>query len=138
MSEEKYRMKCTVVTPECKVLEMPINEIILSMLDGKIGILPGHAPLLCELKPDAIKYKDLNWDEYHLFVDGGFAHVRDNEVIILTPSVIKPGQIESLSARKSLEDAFAMSKVGLGQAQKRQDAIERARQIMAFADTRYQ
>ncbi len=137
MSEENYRMKCLVVTPESKVLDMPINEIVLPLFDGKAGVLPGHAPMLCELKSDAIKYKDLNWDEYHLFVDGGFAHVRDGEVVILTPAVIRPGQIEAISARKALEEAFAMSTMGAGQAERRQRAIERARQIIAFVDARY-
>lgn len=127
-------MRCLVVTPEAKILDTGVQEVILSMTDGKIGILPGHAPMLCELKSEILRYKDNNWDEYQLFVDGGFAHVRDNEIIILAPAVIKPGQIEALQARKALEEAFAMPTSGPGQTDKRRVAIERAHRIMAFVE----
>ena len=134
MENEKYRMRCLVVTPESKVLDTGVQEVILSMLDGKIGIRPGHSPLLCELKSEVLRYKDSDWEEYQLFVDGGFAHVRDNEIIVLSPAVIKPGQVEALQARKTLEDAFALPSSGPGQTEKRRVAIERAHRIMAFVE----
>ncbi len=135
MSDAKYKLlKCLVVTPDGLVVDIEVAEVIIPTVEGKVGVLSGHAPMLCELKPGVFKYKDRQWDEYHLFVDGGFAHVRDNEVIILTPAVIKPGQVEALVARKALEDAFAMPS-GMGMSDSRRQAIDRAHQIMFFVET---
>lgn len=134
MSDAKYKMmKCLVVTPERKELDLQVAEVVLPTVEGKAGVLPGHAPMLCELKSDVFKYKDESWDEYHIFVDGGFVHVRDNEIIILTPAVIKPGQVEAMFARKALEEAFALPS-GPGQTDRRRLAIERAHVIMAFVE----
>ena len=134
MTDKKYSMKCLIVTPENKVLDSEVTEVVLPLHDGKAGILPGHAPLLAKLKPDIMKYKDLEWDEYVLFVDGGFAHIRNNEIVILTPKVIKPAQVEFVKARAELEQAFAMPSGSPEQVENRLKAIERARQIMAFSE----
>ncbi len=134
MSDKKYSMKCLIVTPEKKVLDSEVTEIILPLHDGKAGILPGHAPLLAKLKPDVLKYKDTEWDEYVVFVDGGFAHVCNNEIIILTPNVIKPAQVEFVKARAELEKAISLPSGSQDQVEYRLNAIERARQIMAFSE----
>ena len=134
MSDKKYSMKCIIVTPENKILDSEVTEIVLPLHDGLAGILPGHAPLLARLKPSVMRYKDLEWDEYIMFVDGGFAHIRNNEIIILTPNVYKPAQVEFVTARDELEKAFALPSITPDQVEKRMHAIERARQIMAFSE----
>ena len=135
MTDKKYSMKCQIVTPEQKVLESEVTELVMTLHDGQAGILPGHAPMLAKLKPDALRYKDLEWDEYVLFVDGGFAHVRNNEIIILTPNVIRPAQVEYIKAHAELEKAFALPSSTPAQVEYRLESIERARQIMAFSET---
>ena len=45
-------------------------------MDGYIGVLPGHAPLLSELKPGGVLSYNANGQEKVLAVYGGFVEVQ--------------------------------------------------------------
>ena len=51
---EHKKLSLEVVTPERQVLHEDVDSIQLPGLDGYLGILPGHAPLLTELGATAI------------------------------------------------------------------------------------
>ena len=41
--------KLEIVTPEAKVFSAPIDTVVIPTVDGEIGILPGHIPLLTQV-----------------------------------------------------------------------------------------
>ena len=47
-----------VVTPERQLLHETVVEVIIPGLDGELGILPGHAPLITELGIGELRYQD--------------------------------------------------------------------------------
>ena len=46
-----------VVTPERQLLRESVVEVTIPGLDGELGILPGHAPLITELGIGELSYK---------------------------------------------------------------------------------
>ena len=40
-----------IVTPEKMALETDVDSVQIPGLDGELGILPGHTPLISQLKP---------------------------------------------------------------------------------------
>jgi F-type H+-transporting ATPase subunit epsilon len=68
-----------VVTPEREVWTGPATEVIAHGVDGDVGILTGHAPLLVQLAigPLQIQHEDGTW--LRAVVDGGFLHVSTEE-----------------------------------------------------------
>ena len=68
-----------VVTPEREVWSGPATEVIAHGVDGDVGILAGHAPLLVHLAigPLQIQEEDGTW--LKAVVDGGFLHVSTEE-----------------------------------------------------------
>ena len=42
-------IELTVVTPERELLRETVVEVAIPGLEGELGILPGHAPLMTEL-----------------------------------------------------------------------------------------
>ena len=121
-------IQCSVVTPEKKVLDVQAFDVVLPAHDGLMGVLPGQAPMLCNLGTGLLRYLDSDNNKQALFVDGGFGHVHKNEVIILTREAIKPDQISLAEAEKALEQAQALSKGA-----DRTRAISRAQQLIAMA-----
>jgi F-type H+-transporting ATPase subunit epsilon len=68
-----------VVTPEREVWAGQATEVIAHGVDGDVGILSGHAPLLVHLAigPLQIQQEDGTWRR--AVADGGFLHVSTEE-----------------------------------------------------------
>jgi len=68
-----------VVTPEREVWAGPATEVVAHGVDGDVGILTGHAPLLVQLAigPLQVQEEDGTW--LKAVIDGGFLHVSTEE-----------------------------------------------------------
>ena len=81
---KRTHIKCSVITPERQVLDTAATQVIIPAHDGLIGILFNRAPLLCELGKGTLRINTVGEGEKQIPIDGGFAQVLDNEVIVLT------------------------------------------------------
>jgi F-type H+-transporting ATPase subunit epsilon len=97
-----------VVTPEREVWSGPATEVIAHGVDGDVGILTGHAPLLVQLAigPLQIQQEDGGW--LKAVVDGGFLHVSTEEgatrVDVLATNAQLESEIDVDVARRRLEE----------------------------------
>jgi F-type H+-transporting ATPase subunit epsilon len=100
-----------VVTPEREVWTGDVDELVAAGVDGYVGILGGHAPLLVQLAigPLRLKGSDGSWTE--AVVDGGFLHVSTEEGVtradVLATSAELAAEIDVEGARRRLEDLQA-------------------------------
>lgn len=78
-------LRLEIVTPERTVYDKDVNMVVARGVDGDLGILPHHIPLVTPLKIAPIKAKIGNNDEY-VAVHGGFMEVRKDKVVILAES----------------------------------------------------
>ncbi len=93
MSKAKA-VNISVITPEHKVLETSAESVVIPAHDGEIGILRNRAPLMCELGIGEMRYT-ADGKTSRLFVDGGFAQVHDNSVIVLTENALPESAIDA-------------------------------------------
>lgn len=100
-------LHCSVITPEAKVFEDDVTGVVVPAHDGEIGILHDRAPLLCKLGAGRLRVTRPS-EELSFFVDGGFAQVLDNRVIILTQRAIPVGEIDRGEASRLLDEAQRM------------------------------
>jgi F-type H+-transporting ATPase subunit epsilon len=100
-----------VVTPEREVWSGQATEVIAHGVDGDVGILSGHAPLLVHLAvgPLRIQQEDGTW--LQAVVDGGFLHVSTEEgasrVDVLATNAQLETEIDVDAARRRLEELQA-------------------------------
>jgi len=93
-----------VVTPERKVLSEEISSIIVPAIEGYLGILPNHAPMISGLEPGVVKYKVAG--EYKkMAISGGFLEVSDNKASILANTAEMAEEIDLKRAQASKERA---------------------------------
>jgi F-type H+-transporting ATPase subunit epsilon len=97
-------LELEVVTPERHVLQQSVHSIELPGLDGYLGILPGHAPLITELGIGVLNYVDGNEDHF-LTVVHGYAEVLPDRVIVLAEISERAEEINLERARAALERA---------------------------------
>jgi F-type H+-transporting ATPase subunit epsilon len=93
-----------VVTPERRVIEETVSEVQLPGLDGYLGILPGHAPLITELGVGELSYRK-GEDAFYAAVIRGFAEVLPDRVIVLAEAAERAEEIDVDRARAALERA---------------------------------
>jgi F-type H+-transporting ATPase subunit epsilon len=99
-------LRCIVVTPERALLDTKADFVALPMFDGELGVLPGRAPLIGRLGYGELRYRD-GHTTVRLFIDGGFAQVRNNVVTVLTPRAKKVSEIDVAKVEAELEAALS-------------------------------
>jgi F-type H+-transporting ATPase subunit epsilon len=125
------KLHCAVITPDRQVLDVTADSIVMPAYDGLIGILPGRAPLLAKLGIGIIRL-ETDDGERRVFVDGGFAQVRDNKVTILTQAALEPEQIDRAAAEADLKAAMDMPITDEASLTTRTNAIARAKIQLAL------
>ncbi len=75
----------------------------LQGLEGEMGILKNHAPLVALLRPGDLvaRYDDR---EEHMALGDGFVKVRDNRVLIVVSSALRPDEMAGEEARLVAEE----------------------------------
>ena len=94
-----------IVTPERKVYAEQVNMVSVKGVQGELGILPNHIPLVTPLKIAPITVKKQGSKDEVLAVNGGFMEVRKDKVVILAESAELPEQIDVDRARAAKERA---------------------------------
>jgi len=84
MSENMPRsIRLQVITLEGELVRTEVDEVTLPGLDGYLGILPGHQPLLTALGEGTITYRrDKKEDSF--LVRGGYAEIYPEKVLVFT------------------------------------------------------
>ena len=72
----------TVVTPERKLVDQEVDEVVLPGTEGYFGVLEGHAPFLTTLRVGRIEYRRGGETSY-LSVAWGFVEVLPKSVRVL-------------------------------------------------------
>jgi F-type H+-transporting ATPase subunit epsilon len=97
-------MTLDILTPERTVCSEDADIVIARALDGEIGILSNHAPLVAALDIAPLRYKK-DGIEHFVAVNGGFMEVKDNRISILTPSAETAAEIDIRRAESAKERA---------------------------------
>jgi F-type H+-transporting ATPase subunit epsilon len=97
-------LRLEIVTPERKVYENDVNMVVVKGVEGEMGILPHHIPLVTPLKVAPVKAKIGNTEEF-IAVHGGFMEVRKDKVVILAEAAELGSDIDVSRARSAKERA---------------------------------
>ena len=99
-----------VVSAEEWIFSGQAEFVVLPGVVGELGILPGHTPLLTQIKPGAVRMKlpGVEAEEF-VFVQGGFLEVQPQQVTVLADTAIRAkdlDEVAALEAKKAAEEAM--------------------------------
>jgi F-type H+-transporting ATPase subunit epsilon len=127
------QLQLEVVTPERRVLSEAVDMATIPGLNGELGILPGHTPLISQLKTGILSYlKD--GKTFQLHISGGFIEVRDDHVSVLAEVAERPEEIDAAQARSQRESVEKQLSGWTGT----QEDFEKARVDLERAQVRLQ
>jgi F-type H+-transporting ATPase subunit epsilon len=120
-----------IVTPERTVLSEQAASVQVPAVDGSLGILAGHAPLLAELGVGECRVRLADGSEEQFALAGGFLEVSRERVTVLADTAERATEIDPTRA----EEALARAREMLGRLDGTVDA-ERANQAVRRAQNR--
>ena len=97
-------MTLDILTPERSVCCVEAEIVIARALDGELGILPNHAPIVVALDIAPLRYRK-DGVEHFVAVASGFMEVKDNRVSILAPTAETEAEIDFVRAESAKERA---------------------------------
>jgi len=106
-------LKVDIVTAERIVYSADVDMVLAPGVEGQLGILPHHAPLMTILKAGELVVRKGGQDD-SLAISGGFLEVRPDRVIILADAAERAEEIDiarAEAARKRAEERLRDRKV---------------------------
>jgi F-type H+-transporting ATPase subunit epsilon len=103
-------IRCEVVTAERIVFEDDVDMVVAPGVEGQLGILPHHAPLMTALTFGELIIHRAGQEDEFLAIGGGFMEVSPGHVIILADSAERAEEIDeerAEEARRSAEELMA-------------------------------
>lgn len=93
-----------IVTPEARVYSDTVDTVVIPTVEGEIGILPGHIPLVTQVGSGELRATKGGVTQL-LVVGGGFAQVTGEKVSILADSAINEEKIDEHAVEDAMKRA---------------------------------
>lgn len=134
-------IRCEIVSQDRQVFSGDVDLVMLPGVEGDMGILPNHSPVLTVLRYGVITVRTKQGEEY-FSVAGGVAEVQPNQVIVLADAAENVGEIDVQRAEAAKtraeemlkqageadSDRYLMIQAALRRSTLRIDAVRRFRQ----------
>ncbi len=102
-------LSLSIVTPEGQARSSTAEEVVVPAINGEIGFLPGHVPIVSALRPGTMSVtQDGKRQRYVL--SSGFVEIDSDHITILTDSFEPVESIDVERARRAYDDAKAKLK----------------------------
>ena len=93
-----------IVTPERQVFSEEVDSVVCPGIEGELGVLPHHAPLLTTLGVGELRIRRGGEEEFFA-IAGGFLQVRPDRVVVMAETADMASDIDLESAEKARRDA---------------------------------
>jgi F-type H+-transporting ATPase subunit epsilon len=128
-------LKIDIVTAERVVYTAEADIVIAPGVEGQLGILPHHAPLMTILQAGELVVRK-GGEEESLAISGGFLEVRPDRVIVLADQAERAEEIDASraeAARKRAEERLKEKPAGVDEA-RAEAALRRAMVRLSVAE----
>ncbi len=96
---------CDIVSAEGEIFSGLVEMVIAHGNLGDMGIAPGHAPLITDLKPGPIRLVKQGGETEVFYISGGFLEVQPSVVKVLADTVQRAADIDEAAAQEALKAA---------------------------------
>ena len=118
-----------IVTPEDRVYSDTVDTVVIPTLEGEIGILPGHIPLLTQVADGELRVTK-GHETRGLVVGAGFAEIDGDRVKILAEFAVNENQIDESAVERAIQRAEETLK---GREQLDPAEVERLEALVRFS-----
>ncbi len=105
-----------VVSAEAEIYSGLANMVIAPAVLGDVGVLPGHTPMLTQLRPGELRIFLGDEQAQHVYVSGGMLEIQPDEVLVLADTVVRAAELDEarvLEAKARVEQMMANKDVAM-------------------------
>jgi F-type H+-transporting ATPase subunit epsilon len=99
-------LQLEIVTPERRAFTDEVDMVVVPGIEGQLGILPHHTPLISALGTGELKIKQRG-SEQVMLISGGFVEVRPDKVVIMADVAEHSDEIDEARAVEARRRAEA-------------------------------
>jgi len=88
------QIRCEIVTAERIVFDDDVDMVLAPGIEGQLGVLPQHAPLMTALTLGELIIRREGEEDEFIAIGGGFMEVGPDHVTILADSAERAGEID--------------------------------------------
>jgi F-type H+-transporting ATPase subunit epsilon len=131
------KLHVDIVTVEGRRYRGDADFVVAPGLEGELGVLPRHVPLLTPLAAGTVKVRN-DGDELFFFVGGGFLEVRPDQVTVLADAAERAEDIDEARAEEARRRAESLLQQKLSDADQAaaSAALARAEARLRLAELR--
>ncbi|MBX9701603.1 MAG: ATP synthase F1 subunit epsilon [Acetobacteraceae bacterium] len=96
-----------LVSPERLLLSRQVDMVTIPSLEGDMGVLAGHSPMIVALRGGIIRVQENGAETETLFVPGGFAEVSPERCTVLADEATPLASLSRGEAERRLAEAEA-------------------------------
>lgn len=96
---------CDIVSAEGEIFSGLVEMLVAHGNLGDLGIAPGHAPLITNLKPGPITLTKQGGAQEVFYISGGFLEVQPSMVKVLADTVQRAGDLDEAQAQEAVKAA---------------------------------
>ena len=96
---------CDIVSADESLFSGSVKMIVTTGSLGELGITPGHAPLLSDLRPGPVRLVKENGEEEVYYLSGGYLEVQPGSIAILADTAVRAGDIDEAAAAEAMKTA---------------------------------
>ncbi|MAU40881.1 MAG: F0F1 ATP synthase subunit epsilon [Kordiimonas sp.] len=125
-----------LVSPERLLMSAEAEMVVVPGVEGDIGVLPGHAPLVTTIRPGIVEVHNDGADLVKLFVRGGFAEITGTTLTVLAEEAMALSEIDRAAIEQELQNCnedIQDAKDAATRA-KAEDARDRAQEVLQALD----
>jgi F-type H+-transporting ATPase subunit epsilon len=93
-----------IVTPEARTFSGEVQMVVVPGVEGEIGILPDHMPLMTQVNPGELRITTADGDQY-LAIGSGFLEVLPDRVSVMTDMAVPEAEIDEKAAEEAVARA---------------------------------
>ena len=97
-------LRLEIVTPEAKTYSDDVDSVVIPGIEGELGVLPLHAPVMTQLEPGELRVLK-GGQELRLAVGEGFVEITPDKVAVLTDMAVKESDIDESAAEEAIRRA---------------------------------
>ena len=131
-------MHVDIVSAEKEIFSGLAEMLVVTLVNGEVGILPRHTPLLARMKPGEVRVKTPT-EELSFYVSGGLLEVQPHVVTVLADTALRAKDIDeaaALKAKERAEEALRNRQVDIDYAKAQAELAEAIAQLRAIQKLR--
>jgi len=129
-----------IVSAEKAIYSGTAEMVFAPLVNGEVGILPRHAPLIARMKPGEVRVRT-GAEELFFYVSGGLLEVQPHVVTVLADTAMRAKDLDesaALKAKERAEEALKNRQADIDYAKAQVELAEAVAQLRAIQKLRQQ